>query len=258
MGLQKLIGVIIPECDKWIMRRIYTSKRRYNLELPKSQVVVMEPSDSCAKDAIIYPKAFESYITDIKEESFRDNLKLNKNKWNKHYKQQIVIYQMDEINLIIDSSQSIPLSEFTEGYVYFVETDRAVQLFRSRKDAKEYGISNTKVLDTFSIVAIRTKHIGGPLFTAETYHPYQEEVAKRMENLPDAEIYDMLMEYMIYEVDIYSSKGQLMYGYWDNMATKCYMDFKNPEYIAEIRNHKFPFDMEYLDDSEIPIYKEEQ
>ena len=165
----------------------------------------------------------------------------------------IIAYEFYRNGYNIASEECYALTQFYTGFIYLVLLGDKLQVFKTRDDAVKYGI-NASSKQAFSVYIIRTIHKGTPYYTymgsndTELDFQFCEEILDRMKTLPDNKLYDMFMEYIGYEIDTYNKNGELIRAMWDNGTTKSFMDFANPDAIAEMRTMQHPLLWERVDE----------
>lgn len=119
----------------------------------------------------------------------------------------------------------------------------------------------------YTIYKISTKHLGGPNYGFD-YHiidwgrncpqsienpdvMYYYSINDKLHDLlranPDA-FYDHCMRLIVYERRKYDSAGNLISGYWSNVAAnKSYEDFHNSQHVSEMLQMKYPIYWEKID-----------
>ena len=152
----------------------------------------------------------------------------------------IITYEFYRNNYREVSQEHYDLDQFSTGFVYLVLLGADLHVFKTREEAVAYGVGMSNS-SKFSVYVIRTVHLGTPYYTYMGSNDFvlddqfREEIQARMKNLPDEKLYYAFMEYIGYEVDIYSKDGRLIQSFWDNGTTKSYLDFLDPNIIADMR-----------------------
>lgn len=148
----------------------------------------------------------------------------------------ITQYQFTRNSKIVISSRSISRKSFSTNFVYMTHFNRDVQLFESREEAMQYGMSfdvDNFTVYVFNMVdSVGTKDI-------ET-NEVACDVSNRIKTASLENLYEILMEYIGAEIDIYDRDGSLVYAVWTNAAMKSYKDFEDLETCIEIKNWARP------------------
>lgn len=253
--MYKLILVLSHfQLDDWITRRLHRLKKYDWLDVDCPRIDQIREGESFIELQDRIHNEIMDEITNL--------AKINKNKFYRHVFTITQTIMIDDVYLTVHAVRSgngvripqveshfIPIRVYDAGFIYLVHTQYRTKYADTYEDAVHYGITHCNGR-MFFIYLIRTDHVGGPDFDFvqnrfSEEDQYNKECRERIQNLTNPEdIHKVIMEYAAYEFQRINPDGTFNSGYRSNVVSVTQHDFKDPEFIKDLKNARCPVSMD--------------